>query len=66
MLTIVRFIGRRLFLSQSKKFRVFSRVVTIVGVVKVVTRVVSPVRQLTLARDESMEIRVTKNGQQTS
>lgn len=65
MLTIFRFIGRRLFLSQSKKFRVVSRLVTIVGVVKVVTRVVSPVRQFTLARDESMEIRITKNGQQT-
>lgn len=66
MLTIVRFIGRRLFFSQSKKFRVISRVVTIVGVVKVATRVVTPVQQIVLARDESMEIRITKNGHQTS
>jgi hypothetical protein len=66
MLTIVRFVGRRLLLSQSKKFQLIRRVVAIVGVAKVVTRVVTPVRQIVLARDESMEIRITKNGQQPS
>jgi len=66
MLVIVRFIGRRLFLSQSKKFRLVRRVVTVVGVAKVATRLVTPVRQIVLARDESMEIRITKNGQQAS
>jgi hypothetical protein len=66
MLTIVRFIGRRLFLSQSRKFRLLSRVITIVGIARVATRVVTPVRQIVLARDESMEIRISKNGQHTS
>jgi hypothetical protein len=66
MLVIVRFIGRRLFLSQSKKFRLVRRVVTVVGVAKLATRLVTPVRQIVLARDESMEIRITKNGQQAS
>ena len=66
MLAIVRFIGRRLFKSQSTKFRLISRVVTIVGIAKVATRVVTPVRRIVLARDESMEIRITKNGQNAS
>jgi hypothetical protein len=66
MRAIVRFIGRRLFLSQSRKFRLISRVVTIVGIAKVATRVVTPVRRIVLARDESMEIRITKNGQNAS
>ena len=66
MRLIVRFIGRRIFLSQSKKFRLINRVVTIVGIAKVATRVVSPVRRIVLARDESMEIRITKNGQHAS
>jgi hypothetical protein len=66
MLTIVRFIGRRLLLSQSRKFRLLSRVITIVGIARVATRVVTPVRQIVLARDESMEIRISKNGQLTS
>ena len=66
MRTIVRFIGRRLLLSQSRKFRLLSRVITIVGIARVATRVVTPVRQIVLARDESMEIRISKNGQHTS
>lgn len=66
MRLIVRFIGRRIFLSQSRKFRLISRVITIVGIAKVATRVVSPVRRIVLARDESMEIRITKNGQHAS
>ena len=66
MLTIVRFIGRRLLLSQSRKFRLLSRVITIVGIARVATRVVTPVRQIVLARDESMEIRISKNGQHAS
>jgi hypothetical protein len=66
MRLIVRFIGRRIFLSQSRKFRLISRVITIVGVAKVATRVVTPVRRIVLARDESMEIRITKNGQHAS
>jgi len=66
MLTIVRFIGRRLLLSQSRKFRLLSRVIAIVGIARVATRVVTPVRQIVLARDESMEIRISKNGQHTS
>lgn len=66
MLAIVRFIGRRLFKSQSTKFRLISRVVTFIGIVKVATRVVAPVRRVILRRDESMEIRITKNGQNAS
>lgn len=66
MLTIVRFIGRRLLLSQSRKFRLLSRVITIVGIARVATRVVTPVRQIVLARDESMEIRISKNGEHAS
>ena len=66
MLAIVRFIGRRLFKNQSTKFRLISRVVTFIGIVKVATRVVTPVRRIVLARDESMEIRITKNGQNAS
>ena len=66
MRLIVRFIGRRIFLSQSRKFRLISRVITIVGIAKVATRAVSPVRRIVLARDESMEIRITKNGQHAS
>ena len=66
MRLIVRFIGRRILLSQSRKFRLISRVITIVGIAKVATRVVSPVRRIVLARDETMEIRITKNGQHAS
>jgi len=66
MRVIVRLIGRRLFLSQSRKFRLVSRVLTIVGIARVVTRVATPVRRIVLARDESMEIRITKNGQHAS
>ena len=66
MRVIVRLIGRRLFLSQSRKFRLVRRVLTIVGIAKVATRVVTPVRRIVLARDESMEIRITKNGQHAS
>jgi len=66
MRVIVRLIGRRLFLSQSRKFRLVRRVLTIVGIARVVTRVATPVRRIVLARDESMEIRITKNGQHAS
>jgi uncharacterized membrane protein len=66
MRVIVRLIGRRLFLSQSRKFRLVRRVLTIVGIARVVTRVATPVRRIVLARDESMEIRITKNGQNAS
>jgi len=66
MRLIVRIIGRRIFFSQSKKFRLVNRVVTIVGIAKVASRVITPVRQIVLARDESMEIRITKNGKNAS
>ena len=66
MRVIVRLIGRSLFLSQSRKFRLVRRVLTIVGIAKLATRVATPVRRIVLARDESMEIRITKNGQHAS
>jgi hypothetical protein len=66
MRTIVRFIGRRIINSQSRRFRVISRVVTIVGVVRLTKRTITPVRRIVLARDETMEIRITKTGQHTS
>jgi len=66
MRVIVRLIGRRLFLSQSRKFRLVRRVLTIVGIAKFGNRVGTPVRRIVLARDESMEIRITKNGQHAS
>ncbi|MCX6516739.1 MAG: hypothetical protein NTZ62_08920 [Actinobacteria bacterium] len=66
MLTLVRFIGRRLFLSQSKKFRLISRLVTFVGLARLTSRAITPVRRIVLARDESMEIRITKTGRHTS
>ena len=66
MRVIVRLIGRRLFLSQARKFRLVRRVLTIVGIAKVATRVATPVRRIVLARDESMEIRITKNGPHAS
>ena len=66
MRVIVRLIGRRLFLRQARKFRLVRRVLTIVGIAKVATRVATPVRRIVLARDESMEIRITKNGQHAS
>ena len=66
MRVIVRLIGRRLFLSQSRKFRLVRRVLTIVGIAKFATRVATPVRRIVLARDESMEIRITKNGPHAS
>lgn len=66
MRVLVRFIGRRLLLSQSRKFRLISRVIRIVGITKVVTRVATPVRRIVLARDETMEIRITKNGHHAS
>jgi hypothetical protein len=62
MRTLVRFIGRRIFLSQSKKFRLVSRLLTIVGIARMASRAVTPVRRIVLARDESMEIRITKTG----
>jgi hypothetical protein len=66
MRAIVRLIGRRIFVNQSRKFRVVSRAVTIVGITRLVTRATSPVRRIVLARDESMEIRITKNGPRAS
>ena len=66
MRAIVRLIGRRIFVNQSRKFRWVSRVVTIVGITRLVTRATSPVRRIVLARDESMEIRITKNGPRAS
>ena len=66
MRTLVRFIGRRIFLSQSKKFRLISRVLTIVGFARLASRAATPVRRVVLARDESMEIRITKNGYRAS
>ncbi len=66
MRALVRFIGRRIFVNQSRKFRLVSRVITIVGITRFVTRAASPVRRIVLARDESMEIRITKNGQRAS
>jgi len=66
MRALVRFIGRRIFINQSRKFRLVSRVVTIVGITRFITRASSPIRRIVLARDESMEIRITKNGQRAS
>jgi len=66
MRTIVRFIGRRIFLSQSKKFRLIGRVVTVIGIARLTSRAVMPVRRVVLARDETMEVRITKNGQRAS
>ena len=63
MRTIVRFIGRRIFHSHSKKFRLISRLVTVIGIARLASRAVSPVRQVILARDETMEVRITKTGQ---
>ena len=64
--SIVRFIGRRIFASQKRKIRWISRVVTVIGIIRFITRSTSPVRRIVLARDESMEIRVTKTGHQSS
>ncbi len=66
MRTIVRFIGRRLFLSQSRKFRLISRLVTVIGIARLTSRVVAPVRKIVLTRDETMEVRITKTGQRAS
>ena len=63
MRTIVRFIGRRIFLNQSKRFRFISRLVTIIGIARLTSRVVTPVRRIVLVRDETMEVRITKTGQ---
>ena len=63
MRTIVRFIGRRIFHSQSKKFRLISRLVTVIGIARLASRAVTPVRRIVLARDETMEVRITKTGQ---
>ena len=63
MRTIVRFIGRQLFLSQVKKFRLFSRLLTVIGIARLASRAVTPVRRIVLARDETMEVRITKTGQ---
>ena len=60
--SFVRFIGRRIFASQKRKVRWLSRVVTVVGFIRLVTRSTSPVRRIVLARDESMEIRISKTG----
>ena len=66
MRTIVRFIGRRIINSQSRKFRLISRVLTFIGAVRLAKRAVTPVRRIVLSRDESMEIRITKTGQDAS
>ncbi|CAB4367849.1 MAG: hypothetical protein F2916_03380 [Actinobacteria bacterium] len=66
MSSVVRFVGRRIFLSQTRKVRWVSRIVTVVGVTRFVTRASTRVRRVVLAKDESMEIRITKNGQRTS
>lgn len=66
MRTFVRFIGRRIFLSQSKKFRMFRRLVTVIGIARLTTRALTPVRRIVLAPDESMEIRITETEHRTS
>lgn len=66
MRSIVRFFGRRIFNSQYRKFRLVSRVVTIIGVVRLAKRTMSPVRRVVLARDETLEVRITKSEARTS
>lgn len=66
MRTIVRFIGRRIINSQLRKFRLIGRVLTFIGAVRLAKRAVTPVRRIVLARDESMEIRITKTGQRAT
>jgi hypothetical protein len=66
MRTIVRFIGRRLFLSQSKKFRLIGRLVTVIGIARLTSRAITPALRIVLARDETMEVRITKTGQRAS
>jgi hypothetical protein len=58
--------GRRIFRSQAKKFRLIGRLVTILGIVRLASRAVTPVRRIVLARDESMEVRITKSGYRAS
>ena len=52
-----------MFLSQSKKFRRISRLVTVIGIARLTSRSITPVRRIVLARDETMEVRITKTGQ---
>jgi len=40
--------------------------VTIIGAVQLTKRAITPVRRIVLARDESMEIQITKSGQHAS
>ena len=58
--------GRRIVRSQAKKFRLIGRLVTILGIFRLASRAVTPVRRIVLARDESMEVRITKSGHRAS
>ena len=66
MRTIFRFIGRRILSSKYKKFRLLSQLVTIFGILRLATRAATPVRRIVLTRDEAMQIRITKTGNDPS
>ena len=63
--SVVRYVGRRIFVGQARKFRWISRIVTVVGVTRVVSRTMRPVQRVVLARDEQMEVRISKRDRRT-
>lgn len=44
----------------------FRRLVTVIGIARLTTRALTPVRRIVLAPDESMEIRITETEHRTS
>ena len=63
--TLVRYIGRRIFLGRARKIRWISRIVTVVGVTRFVSRRTRPVQRVVLARDEQMEVRISRRDRRT-
>jgi hypothetical protein len=65
MRSFLRFVGRRIFLGQARKLRWFSRIFTVVGVTRFISRTIRPTHRVVLARDEQMEVRISKRDRHT-
>ena len=65
MRSFFRFVGRRLISGQARKIRWISRILTVVGVTRFISRTMGSNHRVVLARDEQMEVRISKRDRHT-
>jgi hypothetical protein len=65
MRSLFRFVGRRIFFGQARKIRWISRIITVIGVSRFISRTIQPTQRVVLARDEQMEVRIFKSDRRT-